>query len=63
MVIGALTYVMFIQAPRIVRFLGSTNLTVVTRLMGLIVATIGVGMVMTGLTDTMREFIVTLPSH
>ncbi len=63
MVIGALTYLMFIQAPRIVRFLGATNLTVVTRLMGLIVATIGVGMMMTGITDTVREFIVTLPPH
>ncbi len=63
MVIGALTYLMFIQAPRIVRFLGATNLTVVTRLMGLIVATIGVGMMITGITDTVREFIVTLPPH
>tara|TARA_R110000868_G_scaffold13223_4_gene62088 strand:- start:3054 stop:3725 length:672 start_codon:yes stop_codon:yes gene_type:complete len=61
LVIGALTYLMFIQAPRIVRFLGATNLTVVTRLMGLIVATIGVGMVVTGLSDTVREFIVSLP--
>lgn len=56
-VIAAVTYIMFMQAPRIVRFLGETNLTVVTRLMGLIVATIGVEMVLTGAGDTMRDFL------
>lgn len=56
MVIAAVTYLMFMQAPRIVRFLGQTNLTVVTRLMGLIVATIGVEMVLTGLGDAARDF-------
>ena len=61
LVIGALTYLMFIQAPRIVRFLGATNLTVVTRLMGLIVATIGVEMMLTGVGDTVREFLQSLP--
>jgi len=60
LVIGALTYVMFLQARRIVRFLGETNLTVVTRLMGLIVATIGVGMVITGLGDAVRDFLQTI---
>jgi len=55
-VISAATYIMFMQAPRIVRFLGETNLTVVTRLMGLIVATIGVEMVLTGAGDAMRDF-------
>lgn len=56
-VIAAVTYAMFMQAHRIVRFLGETNLTVVTRLMGLIVATIGVEMVLTGLGDTARDFL------
>ncbi|HUD50225.1 MarC family protein [Parvibaculum sp.] len=56
-VVSAATYVMFMQAPRIVRFLGETNLTVVTRLMGLIVATIGVEMMLTGLGDAARDFI------
>lgn len=60
LVIGGLTYVMFMQAQRIVRFLGETNLTVVTRLMGLIVATIGVGMVVTGLGDSARDFLQTI---
>lgn len=63
MVIGALTYFMFIQAPRIVRYLGATNLTVVTRLMGLIVATIGVEMMITGLSDTVLDFMRSLPAH
>ncbi|KAB7742574.1 NAAT family transporter [Parvibaculum sedimenti] len=56
-VIAGVTYLMFMQAPRIVRFLGETNLTVVTRLMGLIVATIGVEMVLTGAGDAMRDFL------
>lgn len=60
LVIAALTYIMFMQAQRIVRFLGETNLTVVTRLMGLIVATIGVGMVITGLSDAARDFLQTI---
>jgi len=60
LVIAALTYFMFMQAQRIVKFLGQTNLTVVTRLMGLIVATIGVGMVITGLGDAARDFLQTI---
>lgn len=56
-VVSAATYVMFMQAPRIVRFLGETNLTVVTRLMGLIVATIGVEMMLTGLGNAARDFL------
>ncbi|MDR3500660.1 MAG: MarC family protein [Parvibaculum sp.] len=55
--ISAVTYLMFMQAPRIVRFLGETNLTVVTRLMGLIVATVGVEMILTGVGDAMRDFL------
>lgn len=61
-VISAVTYGMFLQAGRIVRFLGQTNLTVVTRLMGLIVATIGVEMVLTGSGQAIRQFLETLQS-
>lgn len=60
-VIGLLTYIMFMQAERIVRFLGATNLTVVTRLMGLIVATVGVEMMLTGFGNSIRDFLTTLP--
>jgi multiple antibiotic resistance protein len=59
-VIASVTYFMFLQAHRIVRFLGETNLTVVTRLMGLIVATIGVEMVLTGLGDAARDFLMSV---
>lgn len=61
--VASVTYVMFLQAHRIVRFLGETNLTVVTRLMGLIVATIGVEMVLTGLGDAARDFMTSLPAQ
>ncbi|HEX7777293.1 MAG TPA: MarC family protein [Parvibaculum sp.] len=56
-VIAGVTYLSFMQANRIVRFLGETNLTVVTRLMGIIVATIGVEMVLTGTGDAARDFL------
>jgi multiple antibiotic resistance protein len=56
-VIAGVTYLSFVQANRIVRFLGETNLTVVTRLMGLIVAAIGVEMVLTGTGDAARDFL------
>ncbi len=60
--IAGITYAMFMQAARIVRFLGQTNLTVVTRLMGLVVAAIGVEMVLTGASETVREFLASLHS-
>lgn len=60
--IAGVTYAMFMQAARIVRFLGQTNLTVVTRLMGLVVAAIGVEMVLTGASETVREFLASLGS-
>ncbi|MGB5094034.1 MAG: MarC family protein [Parvibaculum sp.] len=59
-VIAGVTYVSFMQAGRIVRFLGETNLTVVTRLMGIIVAALGVQMVLTGLGDAAHDFIQTV---
>jgi len=42
------TYVCFVMSQRIVRLFGQNGLNVMTRLMGLIVATIGVGMLMDG---------------
>ena len=61
-VIAAITYFNFRQAPRIVRYLGTTNLTVVTRLMGLIVATIGVEMAMTGMDEALIKYMETIRS-
>ena len=43
------TYVCFVMSQRIVRLFGQNGLNVMTRLMGLIVATIGIGMLMDGL--------------
>ncbi|HHQ48271.1 MAG TPA: MarC family protein [Acidobacteria bacterium] len=48
-VICLVTYLFFCQSDRVVRFLGQNGLNVVTRLMGLIVASIGTGMVLAGL--------------
>lgn len=61
-VIAGVTYLMFRQAHKIVRALGQTNMTVITRLMGLIVATVGVEMVLTGTGEAIRAFIMTMQS-
>ncbi|NIJ42217.1 multiple antibiotic resistance protein [Parvibaculum indicum] len=61
-VIAAITYFCFRQAPRIVHYMGTTNLTVVTRLMGLIVATIGVEMAMTGMDEALIKYMDTIRS-
>ncbi len=61
-VIAAITYFCFRQARRIVHYMGTTNLTVVTRLMGLIVATIGVEMAMTGLDEALIKYMDTIRS-
>ncbi|PKQ09797.1 MAG: hypothetical protein CVT73_00855 [Alphaproteobacteria bacterium HGW-Alphaproteobacteria-12] len=55
--VAALTYLSFTQAQRIVRYLGATNLNVITRLMGIIVATIGVEMVLAGLGDAADTYL------
>jgi len=49
LVICFVTYVCFLESDRLVAFLGQNGLNVITRLMGLIVASIGTGMVLTGL--------------
>lgn len=43
------TYACFMSSDRLVKFLGTNGLNVMTRLMGLIVATIGVSMFLTGI--------------
>lgn len=43
------TYLFFVSGERLVRFLGSNGLNVVTRIMGLILAVIGVQMVVDGI--------------
>jgi multiple antibiotic resistance protein len=43
------TYVCFISSDKLVAYLGQNGLNVMTRLMGLIVASIGVGMFLTGI--------------
>ena len=48
-VICGVTYCCFHYSDRLVAFLGRNGMNVVTRLMGLIVASIGVGMLLTGL--------------
>ncbi len=48
-VICLVTYLSFMASDKLVAFLGQNGLNVVTRLMGLIVATIGVGMFLTGI--------------
>ncbi len=48
-VICLVTYVCFLESDRLVGFLGQNGLNVITRLMGLIVASIGTGMVLAGL--------------
>ncbi|MGB5708154.1 MAG: MarC family protein [Arenicellales bacterium] len=43
------TYLCFVQSDKLVAYLGQNGLNVMTRLMGLIVASIGVGMFLTGI--------------
>ena len=48
-VICLVTYVCFISSDKLVAYLGQNGLNVMTRLMGLIVASIGVGMFLSGI--------------
>ena len=47
-VICAATYLCFMSSEEIIGFLGQGGLNVITRLMGLILATIGTGMFLNG---------------
>lgn len=51
------SYACFLASDRIVRFFGQNGLNVMTRLMGLIVATIGVGMLMAGLGEDVLKLL------
>jgi multiple antibiotic resistance protein len=48
-VLCVITYIFFISGQRLVRKLGDNGLSVITRLMGLILAVIGTQMVITGI--------------
>ncbi len=56
-VICLASYFCFVSAGWFVRHLGQNGLNVVTRLMGLIVATIGVGMLLDGVEQSIRAFL------
>ncbi len=59
-IICIVTYFCFINANKIVKYMGKNGLNVATRLMGLIVATIGTGMLIQGLTADISEFLETI---
>jgi len=49
-----ITYAFFVFGQNLVRFLGSGGLSVITRLMGLILAVIGVQMLIGGITGAIE---------
>jgi multiple antibiotic resistance protein len=51
-----ITYLFFISGQRIVSFIGSKGISIVTRVMGLILAVIGTQLVIAGVYDAVREF-------
>ncbi len=56
-VICAATYLCFMSSEEIIDFLGQGGLNVITRLMGLILATIGTGMFLTGIDAEVAIFV------
>ncbi|MBL4799640.1 MAG: MarC family protein [Oleispira sp.] len=50
------SYLCFISGPRILRLLGQSGLSIITRLMGLILAVIGTQMFLVGLSSAIKEF-------
>jgi len=54
-----ITYLFFVYGERLVRFLGPSGLSVVTRIMGLILAVIGVQMLLAGIGGAVRAFATT----
>jgi multiple antibiotic resistance protein len=53
-VLCGITYAAFLSGERLVRFLGPNGLSVVTRLMGLMLAVIGVQMLITGIAGAIK---------
>jgi multiple antibiotic resistance protein len=51
-----ITYVCFILGPRLLKFMGKGGITILTRLMGLILAVIAVQMIIAGVHDTLVLF-------
>ncbi len=51
-----ITYVCFILGPRLLKFIGKGGITILTRLMGLILAVIAVQMIIAGVHDTLVLF-------
>ena len=56
LVLCAITYVFFIFGERLVNSIGDNGVKVITRLMGLILAVIGVQMLIHGTGDAVRAF-------
>lgn len=55
-VLCAITYVCFVYGEVFVRFLGRSGLGVITRIMGLVLAVIGVQMLITGVAGAVRSY-------
>jgi multiple antibiotic resistance protein len=55
-VLCVITYAFFVSGERLVRFLGENGIKVVTRLMGLLLAVIGVQMVLVGIGGALTAF-------
>lgn len=55
-VLCVITYLFFVYGQRLVRFLGPSGLSVVTRVMGLILAVIGVQMLLAGIGGAVHAF-------
>jgi multiple antibiotic resistance protein len=51
-----ITYLFFISGQRIVSLIGSKGISIITRVMGLILAVIGTQLVIAGVYDAVREF-------
>ena len=56
-VICVITYLCFLESKEIVKHLGQNGLDVITRLMGLILATIGISMILSGFGEGVNTFI------
>lgn len=51
-----ITYLFFISGQRIVSLIGNKGISIVTRVMGLILAVIGTQLVIAGIYDAVKEF-------
>lgn len=55
-VLCVISYLCFISGPRLLALLGNSGVTIVTRLMGLILAVIGVQMLLVGIFSAIKQF-------